>query len=268
MNLMISTNFLSWERCGGELCFIINNHPSVGEHGAPEILISGVTGVELSCWSALHWCGAHISWDKTGGAQLSSVPKSGSLPHVQGDEVLVQRPIPWNYYQNAVTSSYTFTWWDWGRWEKEIDWMALQGINLPLAFTGQEAIWQKVFQTFNISSSDLNDFFGGPAFLAWSRMGNLHGLLHASTIFQMQMGRTSTSKLVRSTTNFTEENSCQNEKRRNNKKISFHYPLAKLILPAFSGNVPAALQSKFPSARITRLGNWCSGGDSGLGEVE
>lgn len=28
--------------------------------------------------------------------------------------------------------------------------MALQGINLPLAFTGQEAIWQKVFQVILI----------------------------------------------------------------------------------------------------------------------
>jgi len=26
-----------------------------------------------------------------------------------------------------------------------------------------------------MSISDLDDFFGGPAFLAWSRMGNLHG---------------------------------------------------------------------------------------------
>lgn len=40
----------------------------------------------------------------------------------------------------------SLAWWDWKRWEKEIDMMALQGINLPLAFTGQEAIWQKVFQ--------------------------------------------------------------------------------------------------------------------------
>ena len=40
----------------------------------------------------------------------------------------------------------SFAWWDWKRWEKEIDWMALQGINLPLAFTGQEAVWQKVFR--------------------------------------------------------------------------------------------------------------------------
>lgn len=44
----------------------------------------------------------------------------------------------------------TFAWWDWERWEKEIDWMALQGINLPLAFTAQEAIWQKVFQVLFI----------------------------------------------------------------------------------------------------------------------
>lgn len=29
--------------------------------------------------------------------------------------------------------------------------MALQGINLPLAFTGQEAIWQKVFQVISFS---------------------------------------------------------------------------------------------------------------------
>jgi len=31
--------------------------------------------------------------------------------------------------------------------------MALQGVNLPLAFTGQEAIWQKVFKVRNWSSS-------------------------------------------------------------------------------------------------------------------
>ena len=70
--------------------------------------ISGVTGVELLAglhWYLKHWCGAHISWDKTGGIQLSSVPKSGSLPCVQEAGILVQRPIPWHYYQNAVTSS-------------------------------------------------------------------------------------------------------------------------------------------------------------------
>lgn len=29
-------------------------------------------------------------------------------------------------------------------------------------------------QDYNITTQELNDFFGGPAFLAWARMGNLH----------------------------------------------------------------------------------------------
>lgn len=34
--------------------------------------------------------------------------------------------------------------------------MALQGVNLPLAFTGQEAIWQKVFKVgFSLKSHRL-----------------------------------------------------------------------------------------------------------------
>lgn len=48
------------------------------------------------------------------------------------------------YYQNVCTFSYSAVWWDWPRWQREIDWMALNGINLPLAFTGQEALWQEV----------------------------------------------------------------------------------------------------------------------------
>ncbi|KAK8481335.1 hypothetical protein V6N12_041558 [Hibiscus sabdariffa] len=168
---------VSKDVCGGQGCFLIENYSGSSQKG-PEITIRGTTAVEIA--SGLHWyikyfCGAHVSWDKTGGVQLASVPKPGLLPRVKDGGVLVQRPVPLNYYQNVVTSSYSYVWWDWERWEKEIDWMALQGINLPLAFTGQEAIWQKVFMGFNITMEDLNDFFGGPAFLAWARMGNLHG---------------------------------------------------------------------------------------------
>ncbi|KAL5544366.1 hypothetical protein UlMin_008150, partial [Ulmus minor] len=228
---------VSKEQCGGSSCFIIENHPSFHKRGNPEILIAGVTGVEILSglhWYFKNWCRLHISWDKTGGAQLFSVPKAGLLPRVEESGILVQRPIPWSYYQNAVTSSYTFAWWDWKRWEKEIDWMALQGINLPLAFTGQEAIWQKVFQRFNLSQSDLDDFFGGPAFLAWSRMGNLHGWggpLPQSWLDQQLVLQ---------------------------KKIltRMHELGMTPVLPAFSGNVPAALKFRYPLAKITRLGNW------------
>ncbi|KAK9128725.1 hypothetical protein Syun_017522 [Stephania yunnanensis] len=227
---------VSKDVCAGYSCFLISN-VNTSSTKEPEISIKGTTAVEIV--SGLHWylkylCGAHISWEKTGGFQLASIPKPGSLPPVQEEGMIVKRPVPWNYYQNVVTSSYSYVWWDWKRWEKEIDWMALQGINLPLAFTGQETIWQKVFKQFNVSNEDLRNFFGGPAFLAWARMGNLHGWggpLPQSWLDQ----QLALQKLI----------------------LSRMLELGMIpVLPSFSGNVPSALKRVFPSANITRLGDW------------
>ncbi|KAL5716188.1 alpha-N-acetylglucosaminidase [Ranunculus cassubicifolius] len=242
---LLPTNFSSFQFkivskdvCGGHSCFWIKNAIAERCKGTEtEIIIKGTTAVEIV--SGLHWylkyaCGAHISWDKTGGVQLSSIPRPGSLPTVRDKGVRIQRPVVWNYYQNVVTSSYSYVWWDWKRWEKEIDWMALQGINLPLAFTGQEAIWQKVFKSFNASEEDLDNFFGGPAFLAWARMGNLHGWggpLRQSW-FDQQLAL---QKLI----------------------LSRMIELGMTpVLPSFSGNVPQVLKKIYPSANITRLGDW------------
>ncbi|XP_057978585.1 alpha-N-acetylglucosaminidase isoform X3 [Malania oleifera] len=227
---------VSKDVCGGRSCFWIQNYKKANGN-RPKIMIKGTTAVEVTSglhWYLKYWCGAHVSWDKAGGIQVASVPKPGSLPVVKDEGLMIQRPVPWSYYQNVVTSSYSYVWWDWGRWEKEIDWMALQGINLPLAFTGQEAIWQKVFMGFNISIEELNDFFGGPAFLAWARMGNLHGWggplsqnwLDQQLILQKQI-------------------------------LSRMLELGMTpVLPSFSGNVPATLKKIYPSANITRLGDW------------
>jgi len=57
--------------------------------------------------------------------------------------------------------------WDWSRWEQEIDWMALQGINFPLAFVGQESIWEMVYKEMGLTQKELDKHFSGTAFLAW-----------------------------------------------------------------------------------------------------
>ena len=75
--------------------------------------------------------------------------------------------VRFRYYQNVCTFSYSSVWWNWTRWRREIDWMALNGINLPLAFTGQEAIWQRVYHKIGLTQQELDTSFGGPAFLAW-----------------------------------------------------------------------------------------------------
>ncbi|XP_006851078.2 alpha-N-acetylglucosaminidase isoform X3 [Amborella trichopoda] len=228
---------ISKDLCGGVSCFWIKNFNNSGVIGSPEMLIEGATAVEIAAglhWYIKYWCGAHVSWDKTGGTQIVSIPDPGLLPRVQGNGVMVQRPVPWSYYQNVVTSSYSYVWWDWERWEKEIDWMALQGVNLPLAFTGQESVWQKVFKGFNISKEELDDFFGGPAFLAWARMGNLHGwggpLPQSWLDEQLALQKCILSRML---------------------ELGM-----TPVLPSFSGNVPAALKKRFPAANITRLGDW------------
>lgn len=83
-----------------------------------EYRIKGTTGVEIA--SGFHWylkykCNAHVSWDKTGGIQIASVPLPGHLPRLDSKRILIRRPVPWNYYQNVVTSScktYTYTSWN------------------------------------------------------------------------------------------------------------------------------------------------------------
>jgi alpha-N-acetylglucosaminidase len=79
------------------------------------------------------------------------------------------------YDFNYCTFSYTMAFWDWARWEKEIDWMALHGINLPLAAVGQECVWRNMLTRLGYSKEDINSFISGPGFLAWWAMNNLEG---------------------------------------------------------------------------------------------
>ncbi|GLH16523.1 Alpha-N-acetylglucosaminidase [Gryllus bimaculatus] len=134
-----------------------------------KVNITGSSGVS-ACWGLhhylKHYCNCHISWD---GDQLL-LPEE--LPDIS---ISVSALDLYRYYQNVVTTSYSFVWWDWNRWQREIDWMALNGINMALAFTGQEAIWERVYLKLNLTQKDIEEHFCGPAFLAWCRMGNIRG---------------------------------------------------------------------------------------------
>uniref|UniRef100_A0A1I7XPG7 Alpha-N-acetylglucosaminidase n=1 Tax=Heterorhabditis bacteriophora TaxID=37862 RepID=A0A1I7XPG7_HETBA len=77
------------------------------------------------------------------------------------------------YFGNPCTFSYSFAWWQWKNWERMIDWLALNGFNMVLAPIGQEAIWRDVFISLGVDRRKLDDYFTGPAYLAWHRMGNL-----------------------------------------------------------------------------------------------
>jgi alpha-N-acetylglucosaminidase len=125
------------------------------------------------------------------------------------------------------------SWWDWDRWEKEIDWMALNGINMPLAITGQNSVWKKVYKSLGFSEEELKGFFSGPAYFNWFWMGNLDGWggpLPAS---------------------FMERQEALQKKILQRERALGMTP----ILPAFTGHVPPSFRQKFPGAKLKKT-NW------------
>lgn len=90
--------------------------------------------------------------------------------------VKVVSPFQNHYYFNVCTYGYSMPYWDWARWEQEIDWMALHGINMPLALVGYEAILARVWKQMGLTDEEINGYFVGPAHLPWMRMGNVSGI--------------------------------------------------------------------------------------------
>lgn len=193
--------------------------------------ITGNAGV-VATWGFYHFlkfhCGCHVSW---GGQQLN-IPKP--LPVIEAPGYKMISNDQFRYYENVCTVSYSFVWYNWTDWERQIDWMALNGINLPLAFNGQEAIMQRVFTNMNFTQKDLDDFFTGPAFLAWFRMGNIQkwgGPLPQSWI--------------------------------NDQLVLQHRILRRMrslgmvpVLAGFGGHVPANIKKLYPNVSVSTLTNW------------
>lgn len=59
--------------------------------------------------------------------------------------------------------------------------MAMNGYNLPLSFTGQEYVWTQVWRDLGMTQTDLDEWFSGPAFLAWNR-ARFHCKYHLSIL--------------------------------------------------------------------------------------
>lgn len=136
-----------------------------------KVVIRGNNYVNIATglnWYLKYYAGIHLSWN----GMTAKLPES--LPKVS-TPVRKETNLSLRYDFNYCTYSYTMAFWDWKRWEKEIDWMALHGINLPLAVVGQECVWKNMLEKLGYSKEEINKFIAGPAFLAWWAMNNLEG---------------------------------------------------------------------------------------------
>lgn len=175
-----------------------------------------------------NYCNTSVSW-------YAEVPvvMPETMPKV-GSKITSTARVDRRFFLNYCTYGYTMPYWDWKQWERIIDWMALNGINMPLAITGQEAVWFNVLQQLGMTPDEIRSYFVGPTYLPWHRMANIdrwNGPLPQEWLDkQVELQK----KIL------------ERERQLNMRPV----------LPAFAGHVPARLKELYPDANIKYLGTW------------
>jgi alpha-N-acetylglucosaminidase len=197
-----------------------------------KIVLRGNNGVAIAS-SLYHYLREYAHCQITWNGSNLNLPEI--LPRVP-EKIRKVTPFQYRYYLNYCTFNYSMSWWDWELWEKEIDWMALHGINMPLSITGQEYIWYEVYKEMGFSDDDLNQFFCGPAYFGWFWMGNLDQWGGPLPKSWLERQRELQQKIV-----------------RRQRELGM-----KPVLPAFTGHVPASFAKYFPEAKLKKT-NWGNG---------
>ena len=140
------------------------------------------------------------------------------------------------YALNYCTYNYSYAFYRWPDFEWELDWMALNGVNLMLAPLGMEAVWAETLKTLGFGQKDIQRFIPGPTYTAWWLMGNLKewdGPMSESLIaLRLQQQRQMLQRM---------------------RQLGI-----QPVVQGFPGIVPTFFKARFPQARIIEQGKWGS----------
>ena len=197
------------------------------ESVGPRVVVRGNNGVAMAMglnWYLKYFAHCHVSWY---GNQLN-LPDP--LPKVPGKV----RHVSWakqRYFLNYCCFGYSLPWWDWPQWERLIDWMALNGVNMPLSVTGQEAVWQAVCRRLGMTDRQIVEFLAGPPYLPFQWMGCLDG--YGGPLPQSWIER---------------HEQLEKEILARERALGM-----TPVLQGFTGHVPAAIAELFPKAPLQRI---------------
>ena len=231
-------------RIGGEGTaqrFDIKLNPKLNLKGKDIFILSqrhqkpAITGSSLSAittginWYLNHYAHVNLSWN-----QLTRDLSKINFPLPTTPEVH-ECSVDYRYYLNYCTFSYSMSVWTWERWEKEIDWMALHGINMPLQIVGLDVVWKKLLMyDLDYTFDEVNQFIAGPCFQAWWGMNNLEGWGGPNREWWYKRQEELARKIV-----------------SRQKELGM-----QPVLPGYSGMVPSNITEKGYGAN--NQGNWCT----------
>lgn len=196
-----------------------------------QLVISGSGPLAMSAGLGRYlqeYCHADVSWYAADPVVVPDTQPAVPVP-VHGRARVAKR-----FFLNYCTFGYSMPWWQWEDWERLIDWMALHGVNMPLATTGQEASWMEVWRQHGLSDNEIRAWFTGPAHLPWHRMCNIDGVDGPLPQGWIDGQETLQKRIVA------------------RERALGMTP----VLPAFAGHVPAQLKRQYPAAHITDISGW------------
>ncbi len=198
-----------------------------------KVVLRGNNGVSLA--SAFNWYlkyTANCDYSEWG-AQLNLPAK---LPLPSG-KIRIVATVPYRYLYNYCTFGYSMPWWNWEQWEKGIDWMAMNGFNLPLIITGQEAVWIKTFTQYGYTEKEIRQWLGSAAHLPWFFMQNMES-------FDGELPPNWVSQHI------------ELAKKMINRTKAFGM---NVVLQGYYGILPPGFEKRFPNAVVLTQGTWAGG---------
>ncbi|MFC3652256.1 alpha-N-acetylglucosaminidase [Dyella humi] len=159
----------------------------------------------------------------------------GSAPFPLPTNVIEQEtPYAYRYALNENVDGYTAPYWDWPRWQREIDVLALSGINAVLIERGMDTVLYRTFRDVGYSDDEIRRWITQPAHQNWQLMGNLCCFNGPISTALMRKRAVSAQKIIA---------------RLRELGIT-------PVLPGFYGIVPADFQHKSPKAHVVPQGEW------------
>ncbi len=228
-----------------------------------KILIKGSTLSALTTglgWYLNNIAHINIAWNSLNEKTVSGAAYAdlSDIP-VPTTEETHTSDAKYRYYLNTCTFGYSMTSWTWKRWQQEIDWMALHGINMPLQLVGLEEVWRTFLtmedgngrRKYGYTDEAAKAFVAGPAFIAWWAMNNLEGWGGTAA------GSKSGYNNLAGAGGVQDDAWYARQKELAGKIVEAQRALGmQPVIPGWSGMVPTNFASKSKYATRGNGGNW------------
>lgn len=172
---------------------------------------------------------AHVQFSESGDQR----GPAGALP-LPAATLEMATPFRWRYALNENVDGYTAPYWDWAHWQREIDLLALSGINAVLLERGTDTVLYRTFRELGYSDATIRAWIAAPAHQNWQLMGNL-----------CCFGGPISPQLLR---------------KRADSARAIVARLRELgitpVLPGFYGIVPQDFGQRYPAAHVIPQGEW------------